>query len=95
MNVGKFIGNVPLLVIPFGLYNVFAFSGDYKTRFSAGVADFFALSNLIVFLSIALLFIEIYKATRTGQSSILDHVFSMLLFVGGEFVYIHGLSYGY
>lgn len=90
-NVGKIIGNVPLLVAPFGIYNFVAFtSEDYKATFTSGAADFLSISNLIVFVGLILLFIEIYKATRTGQSSIIDHIFSMLLFVGAlvEFILV-------
>ena len=88
---GRIIGNVPLLSIPFALYNVVAFtSEDVAATFSSQAADFFSMGNLIVFMGIALLFVEIYKATRTGQSSIMDHTLSMLLFIGAlvEFIMV-------
>jgi hypothetical protein len=88
---GRLIGNVPLLIIPFALYNVVAFtSEDVTETFSSQATDFLSMGNLIIFMGIALLFIEIYKATRTGQSSIMDHTLSMLLFIGAlvEFIMI-------
>ena len=90
-NIGKVIGNVPLLVIPFGIYNFVAFtSQNYLETFKNDAAAFFSINSLIIFVGLILLFIEIYKATRTGQSSIIDHIFSMLLFVAAlvEFIMV-------
>ena len=88
---GRFIGNIPLLTIPFVLYNMVAFStDDVNATFSSQAAEFLSMGNLVVFVGITLLFVEIYKATRTGQASIIDHIFSMLLFIGAliEFIMV-------
>ena len=47
-------------------------------------------SNILVLLSIFLLFIEILKATRLGTRSIVDHVLSFVLFIvmAGEFMIV-------
>jgi hypothetical protein len=41
----------------------------------------FNLSDLLLILGILALYIELIKSTRTNTASVLDHVFSMLLFV--------------
>lgn len=78
----------PLLVLPVIFYNVLgAFTGVAWSdevlgitmlsgaRFSLSVADLF------IAVSLALLFVEILKATRTGRSSIVDHALSMVVFI--------------
>lgn len=37
--------------------------------------------NLLIAGSVALLYVEILKSTRTSQESIMDHAFSLLLFI--------------
>ena len=79
---------VPLLGIVLVLANVVAFvsgSGFDSLWFqialpSGGKLDMTSgwLLNLI---GLFLLYIEIFKATRTGQVSIIDHVLSLLVFV--------------
>ena len=86
--VGKVIGNVPLLIIPFVIYNLVILSSGKAAIAGSGAEDYFALGNIIVFMSIGLLYIEIFKATRTGSSSILDHLFSMGIFVGAVIEFI-------
>ena len=41
----------------------------------------FTLGDLIIIFSLALLFMEILKATRTGGNSLVDHSLSTLVFV--------------
>jgi hypothetical protein len=83
--------HVPLLVIPFLLYNAFAFliaaDPDVRepalftvTMISGGVFRM-TVSAAIVLVALALLAVEIVKATRVGSSSIVDHVLATALFV--------------
>jgi O-antigen ligase len=46
------------------------------------------VGDLVTIITLVLLFIELIKATRTGGSSIVDHAFSMVLFMicGIEFL---------
>ncbi len=71
--------SLPLLLIPFILYHIFyALFGmalDHKFLWILTGGD------ALVALSIFLLYVEIFKATRTGQSSILDHLLSLTLFL--------------
>jgi hypothetical protein len=39
------------------------------------------LGDLVVLITLVLLFVELIKATRTGGSSIVDHALSTILFV--------------
>jgi hypothetical protein len=39
------------------------------------------LGDLMVLITLAILFVELIKATRTGETSIVDHALSMILFI--------------
>lgn len=84
---------VPLLLIPFLLYNAFAFLifGDYEADFRSAVM--FALplpsgatltltvSATIVIMALICLGVEVVKATRIGGASMADHILAVALFV--------------
>ena len=87
----------PLLLIPFAIYNMIAFlfrAGFSDTLFSIQMLSKATLnvitSDLLIILSIFLLFIEILKSTRVGTRSIIDHVLSFVLFIvmAGEFLIV-------
>jgi hypothetical protein len=78
----------PLLLIPFALYNMVAFllGMDFSTTlFSvpllSGRSMAVSTGDLLVLLGIALLYIEILKATRMSSKAIMDHVLSFVLFI--------------
>ncbi|MCF3641183.1 hypothetical protein LXM94_14500 [Rhizobium sp. TRM95111] len=84
---------IPLLILPFAIYNL-ALTGLLG---GGGVAvletDVMALSmlsgstwtmsfgDLLIVIALALLFLEIIKATRPGSRALLDHMLSLVLFV--------------
>lgn len=83
----SWMASLPLLSIPLLAYVVFAGAGaDFSAaRFpitlpSAGVWQL-TLGDILLVAGLFLLFFEILKATRTGGSSIVDHAFSMIVFV--------------
>ena len=84
-----FVG-IPLLIIPFAIYNMVAFLlpgigwSQEITRFHmvSGAEWTFTPGELLIGLSIVLLFFEMLKATRLSTRTIVDHVLSTLLFVG-------------
>jgi hypothetical protein len=87
----------PLLLIPFAIYNMIAFlfrTGFNDTLFSipmmSGATLNVTTSDILLILSICLLFIEIVKATRVGMRSIVDHALSFVLFIVmlGEFIMV-------
>ena len=84
-----FLIGFPLLLIPFVLYNIFAFIfgvTDWHAPFAAvniisGGVWQISWGDLLIALSILLLFAEILKSTRIGTRGIVDHMLSMLLFI--------------
>lgn len=83
----SWMSGMPLLVIPLLAYVAFAGVGaDFSaSRFpitlpSAGVWQL-TLGDILLAVGLFLLFFEILKATRTGGNSVVDHAFSMIVFV--------------
>jgi hypothetical protein len=79
----------PLLIIPFAIYGIIAFLfnlgfGDtvFALPMMSGATLGVTTGDLLVILSILLLFVEILKATRFGVKSIVDHMLSFVVFVG-------------
>lgn len=83
---------IPLTVIPLIVYNVFAW-GLFGAGTDPWIAPIFSVGmlsgarftltagDLLIIAGIVMLFVEILKATRTGNASLADHVLSMLVFV--------------
>ena len=61
------------------------FSGDIWT---------FTFSDLLVTASLALLFVEVVKSTRTNSAEVINHALSVLVFVVAlvEFIVVKGFS---
>jgi hypothetical protein len=85
-----FVLGIPLLLIPFAVYNIIVFLTP-GVSWTATVATVPMVSgqqwvvtweDLLIAFSILLLLIEILKATRMGMRSIMDHVLSLILFIG-------------
>ncbi len=80
---------IPLLIIPFAIYNMIAFlmpgvswTGTLATvRVFSGAEWSISVGDLLLTASILILFLEILKSTRLGNRSLLDHVLSLLLFL--------------
>jgi hypothetical protein len=85
--------HIPLLVVPWILYNVFAFflfeeyEGDFRAAamfrvdLVSGATFELTVGAAIVLLALLLLGIEVVKATRLGSASIADHILATVLFV--------------
>ncbi len=84
-----FVVGFPLLLIPFVIYNIFAFifgvvdwtAPFTSVRIISGGEWKIASGDLLIALSILLLFVEILKSTRIGTRGLVDHMLSMLLFI--------------
>jgi hypothetical protein len=101
------LGMVPLLIVPFLLFNlglagVFGAGDDplatvlfSATMISGGVWTMSAGDVLIV-LALVLLFVEMMKSTRTSNASIVDHLLSTFVFVAYlvEFLLVRGAASG-
>jgi hypothetical protein len=100
----------PLLIIPLVIYNLFALGGGIvghhdiqdmlSLNHSVGIrmfsGDLWKLSagDLLILISLILLFIEVIKATRTTAREIINHGLSMLIFVVAliEFITLKGFA---
>ncbi|MGV8853670.1 MAG: hypothetical protein ACOH2L_03415 [Devosia sp.] len=82
----------PLLVIPFGLYNVvaFLFFGSSPLGWGQGLMDIAMVSgtpwaitagDFLLVIGVLMLFFEVLKSTNSGRNSIVEHMLSMVLFV--------------
>jgi hypothetical protein len=87
----------PLLLIPLALYNIIAFLlnlgfGDnvFTIPMMSGATLGVTTGDLLIIVSILLLFVEILKATRFGVKSIVDHLLSFVVFVAAllEFIMV-------
>jgi Sec-independent protein secretion pathway component TatC len=80
---------IPLLLIPFALYNIIAFITPGLTwqqdiadlHMVSGQAWAFTPGDILIAFSILILFAEFMKATRMSNRTIIDHMLSTLLFI--------------
>jgi hypothetical protein len=85
-----FLLGVPLLILPFAIYNIIVFllPGFSWTmevvRFPLASGGDFAImaGDLMIAGSILILLVEMLKAARLSRRSIMDHLLSMVLFIG-------------
>jgi hypothetical protein len=100
----------PLLIIPVIIYNLFALGGGVighydiqdllSIKHSVPIHMFsgdtwnFSFGDLLILVSLALLFVEVVKATRTTANEIINHALSMLVFVIAliEFITLKGFA---
>lgn len=97
---------LPLLVVPLIVYNivvVFAGGGPatgpltatvFKLPMLSGSTWTFAWGDLIILITLVVLFAELVKATYTSTVSLVDHGLSMLVFVAClvEFLVVGGAA---
>ncbi len=100
----------PLLLLPVILYNLIALGGgmilhhDIQDMLSynhaltitmfSGDQWKFSFGDFLILMTLALLFIEVIKATRTTSREIINHGLSMLIFVVAliEFIVVKGFA---
>jgi hypothetical protein len=98
----------PLMIIPLIIYNLFALGGGviahhdiftlltHTTSVTMFSGDKWAMSfgDFLILLSLALLFVEIVKATHTTSLELINHGLSMLVFVIAliEFITLKGFA---
>jgi hypothetical protein len=101
------LGSIPLLIIPFILYNIGltgaigeAGSAPWETELfsvammSGGVFTM-TLGDVLVVIGLILLFVEVVKSTRTSNSSVIDHLLSTFVLVAFivEFLLVKGAAH--
>lgn len=81
---------IPLFVLLLVAYNVAMLFGDisatlasemYSVELVSGAVWTFTVSDLYIILGVLTLYIEVFKSTRTGVSSVIDHSLSMVVFI--------------
>jgi len=79
----------PLLLIPFVLYNMVAFLLDlsfgttlFTVALVSGAKMAVSTGDMLVVFATLLLYLEILKATRLSNKAVMDHVLSVMLFIG-------------
>ena len=98
---------VPLMLIPFILYNmamigIFGSGGIQavldteimSVNMMSGATWTMSLGDLFIVFSLVILFLEIFKATRRSSAALMDHLFSMALFIVFlvEFLLVQGAA---
>lgn len=84
-----FLLGIPLLLIPFAIYNIIAFlmpgvswSGVVASvPMISGATWSMTAAEILIALAILLLFGEMMKATRIGVRTVVDHGLSLVLFL--------------
>jgi hypothetical protein len=84
-----FILGFPLLLVPFAIYNIIAFlmpgvswTGALTTvHVISGGEWSMSVGDMLITLSIFLLFGEMMKSTRIGIRTVVDHALSLVLFL--------------
>lgn len=84
-----FLVGVPLLIVPFVLYNMITFltalgwTQEVARIHMLSGADFVLTpEDILIALSVLLLFGEMLKSTKMTTRTIVDHLLSTLLFIG-------------
>jgi hypothetical protein len=85
----------PLLIMPFALYNMIAFLLNlefgtmlFNVPLLSGRSMPVSTGDMLILFAVLLLYFEILKATRLSSKAIMDHVLSMILFLGMAFEFI-------
>jgi hypothetical protein len=80
--------NIPLLGLVLAIYNIAALAGDeslnkilFEAQLMSGGKFVMDFGQLMMFLGIIFLAIEVIKSTRTANSSILDHGLSIVILI--------------
>lgn len=96
------IRSIPLFAFLWAAYNVLTMVSGvagvdatlFNVKLPSGVDWNITYGDLIIFMGIIFLYVEIFKATRTTAGSILDHTLSMVVFIGMLLQFILGSQTG-
>lgn len=86
------LAHIPLMIVPFVLYNLglVGLLGEIGDPWQAEIFSLgmlsggiwtMSLADLLILVTLAILFVEVLKATRTSNASVLDHLLSTFVFV--------------
>ncbi len=85
----KFLKKIPMFGYLFVLINIFVLIGKgdimnhllFKLKLISGAVLHLTIGYIFIIAGLACLTIQVFKATRTSQAEITDHIFSTLIFV--------------
>ncbi|SCB60204.1 hypothetical protein GA0061105_1103 [Rhizobium aethiopicum] len=100
------IAAMPLMIIPFILYNLAMLGlmggggiaalqhNIIVLSMLSGATWSMSLGDLFIVVALVVLFFEILKATRTGSGNLVNHILSMLIFIAFlvEFLLVQGAA---
>ncbi len=83
---------IPLMIVSFSLYNLITFGGSvagtdpllatmFSMQMMSGGQFTLTMGDVVVLVSLVMLFFEIMKSTRTTNASVLDHLLSTGVFI--------------
>jgi hypothetical protein len=81
---------IPWFILLLGAYNVLMVSGDMQSTLAtelfavdliSGAHWTFNVHHLFMVAGVAILYLEIFKSTRTGMASVIDHTLSTGVFI--------------
>jgi hypothetical protein len=81
---------IPLFIVLLIAYNLAMLFGDinstlvsqmYSLELASGAIWTFTVSDLYIILGVLILYIEVFKSTGTGVTSVIDHSLSMIVFI--------------
>lgn len=88
VKLSQFLREIPLIGLVALAYFLLALAGTdiparplLTLRLPSGAAWTFTAGELLLLVGMAALYIEIYKATHTMQSTVLDHILSLGVFI--------------
>jgi hypothetical protein len=100
----------PLMLFAVLLYNAAAFGGFFFAGVPEGMTNLlnanhpmkmfsgdvwnFTLGDLLLLFALVMLFVETVKATRTTRTEVMNHAFSVLVFIAAlvEFLVLHNFA---
>lgn len=89
----RLLASLPLTLIPFLIYNAVTFGSSevsaaatwgqvmFSWQMVSGASFSLMMSDMLITGALLLLFVEILKATRIGAQALVDHIFSVLVFI--------------
>jgi hypothetical protein len=83
---------IPLMIVSFIMYNLVTFGGGavgadpllttmFSMQMMSGGRFSLTMGDIIILVSLIMLFFEIMKSTRTSNASVLDHLLSTGVFI--------------
>ncbi len=84
----RFLSAFPLLIFVLAAFNLVFYSGSvaledevFRMVMTSGALLVLTVSDILIILSLSVLFLEVLKATGSGNATIMDHILSTGVFI--------------